>query len=412
MYGFLRETENQAIKGGLDKDTGIGLTGLDTYLQILFPSLNWVHDEICNPPIIKSNGSTSRVRPDYQYSKVKVAINFDGLPHYQNPDIILKDYQQYFLYKQNGWKLIRIPYFIQLTKSACDILFSGITGYNSPEKELFPENIPSIGLYNKCSPKYLCNQGIIRMAYEFHKFPKQYEINLENLKKLDPNNDSEYKTLEYYYKANINLLEYLNINISNLDINEVKSKMMNLVWINDGKEELRVPIYSISEYLLKGYKKGRLCTPNTNLIWINDGNHQKMVTENELLKYLSNGWNKGLITGTIKGRKILHNIHTNEIRIEKDEKIIQELLDSKEWNLGRGKGKIHIHNPQTKENKMIFKDELDTYISQGWIKGRGKFTSNSFWINNGSENKRVKEEEIEDYTNIGWKRGKLNRKNT
>lgn len=43
--GFLRETQEEAIKAGVDKDQNIERTGLEIYLKIIFPEINdWVHD--------------------------------------------------------------------------------------------------------------------------------------------------------------------------------------------------------------------------------------------------------------------------------------------------------------------------------------------------------------------------------
>lgn len=36
-YGFLRETTKSAIQAGIDKTTGLPRTGLDEYLNIIFP---------------------------------------------------------------------------------------------------------------------------------------------------------------------------------------------------------------------------------------------------------------------------------------------------------------------------------------------------------------------------------------
>lgn len=44
-WGFIRETEEKAKKAGVDKDTGLHRTGLETYLKFIFPNIDdWVHD--------------------------------------------------------------------------------------------------------------------------------------------------------------------------------------------------------------------------------------------------------------------------------------------------------------------------------------------------------------------------------
>lgn len=90
------------------------------------------------------------------------------------------------------------------------------------------------------------------------------------------------------------------------------------------------------------------------------------------------------------------------------------------------KGYIHITNDV--EDKMISKDELQTYLDIGWRKGRKKFSQdacmniskghkgqtahnkNALWINNGEINKTITREEMESYLDNGWKKGMVKRK--
>lgn len=180
MYGFFRETSEKALKEGIDKATGICRTGLDEYLCCIFPNINdWQHDKTTG---IILNGKKCLKRPDYRSENLKIIIEFDGLPHYQNPDIILKDYEDIKLYESFGYKVIRIPYFIQLSKSAVKTLFNIDLDY-----ELFDKSIPSLSVESRNTPAYLCPTGIQRMRSEFQKFPIQYKINLDYLRSL--NND-------------------------------------------------------------------------------------------------------------------------------------------------------------------------------------------------------------------------------
>ena len=178
MYGFLRETSEKALKEGVDKATGICRTGLDEYLRVIFPNItDWQHDKTTD---IILNGKKCLKRPDYRSENLKLIIEFDGLPHYQNPDIILKDYDDIKLYKSFGYKVVRIPYFIQLSKFAVKILFNVDLAY-----ELFNESIPSLSIESRNTPAYLYTVGIQRMRSEFQKFPIQYKSNLNYLKSLD-----------------------------------------------------------------------------------------------------------------------------------------------------------------------------------------------------------------------------------
>lgn len=176
-YGFLRETEESAIKAGIDPVTGLHRTSLDKYLQIIFPKINdWIHDKTIPKELI--NNIKSMKRPDYRSEKLKMIVEFDGIQHYTNPDIIIKDIESTKFYESLGYKVIRIPYFIQLTNEVVKILFN----INVKEK-LFPDTIPSLTYKGRNTPAYLCIMGIERMRKEFKKFPQQYKINKKHLEK-------------------------------------------------------------------------------------------------------------------------------------------------------------------------------------------------------------------------------------
>lgn len=119
QWGFLRETKEQAMKAGNDADTGVCRTGLDEYLQVIYPDTNdWVHDKSINTLPIKS-----KKRPDYRSESLKLIVEFDGVQHYKSPEIIKKDKDSIEFYENFGYKVVRIPYFIQLTNQAVKELF-------------------------------------------------------------------------------------------------------------------------------------------------------------------------------------------------------------------------------------------------------------------------------------------------
>lgn len=190
-WGFLRETMELAQKAGKDKDTGLHRTGLDEYLKVIFPNtVDWVHDK----PIGKIDGMICRKRPDYRSEEQKIIIEFDGVQHYTSPLNIIRDRENSVFYEKLGYKVVRVPYFIQFTNKVVEQLF-GIT----VSEELFDESIPSMGPEGKNTPAFLCNSGIERMAQEFHKFPEQYRVNMEFMKKQDNQFLVRFELLEEAY---------------------------------------------------------------------------------------------------------------------------------------------------------------------------------------------------------------------
>jgi len=190
-WGFLRETNELAKKAGIDRDTGLHRTGLEDYLQVIFPHVDdWIHDKALG----EVNGISYRSRPDYRSEKLKLIVEFDGLQHYTKPDIIEKDLKNTKLYEGIGYKVVRIPYFIQLSNKAVKILFDIVVS-----EELFDETISSLGVQGQNTPAYLCPAGLNRMAVDFIKFSEQYKTNIEFLKKQnDP-----YRTGVHFFRKRI-----------------------------------------------------------------------------------------------------------------------------------------------------------------------------------------------------------------
>jgi len=199
IYGYLRETKAAAEKAGADKDTGLARTGLEEYLSEIFPEVDdWIHDKELGKSY---NGKRLKIRPDYRSESLGLVVEFDGIQHYQNPLRIIGDEENTKTYKALGYKVARIPYFIQLSRKAVRTLFGVDVGF-----EMFDETIPSLGVNGRCTPAFLCPLGIERMAREFVRFPEQYHANVKALKGGD-----ERKTglalLQHEYEKAMRLLE-------------------------------------------------------------------------------------------------------------------------------------------------------------------------------------------------------------
>jgi hypothetical protein len=191
-WGFIRETAEKAKEAGIDEATGLHRTGLEVYLGTIFPNtIDWIHDT----PLGWVSNVYYRMRPDYRSETIKLIVEFDGLQHYQNPDIIEKDRKNNELYNRLGYTVVRIPYFIQLTKKAVKTLFG-----KDVSEVLFNEKISSLSATGRNSPAYLCPAGIMRMAEEFMKFPEQYKTNIDFLKKQNDPFKSGVDFLENEYK--------------------------------------------------------------------------------------------------------------------------------------------------------------------------------------------------------------------
>jgi len=191
-WEFLRETEKSAQEAGVDEN-GRRRTGLEEYLKVIFPNTNdWVH----NKEIGKINGERCRKRPDYRSETLKLIVEFDGTQHYTDLNKIKEDDEKTKLYESAGYKVVRIPYFIQLSNKAVKTLF-GV----DVKEELFDESVPSLEITGRYSPAHLCPAGVERMAREFKRFPEQYKVNIEHLKEQNNSFLSGVELLETAYNA-------------------------------------------------------------------------------------------------------------------------------------------------------------------------------------------------------------------
>jgi len=174
-FGYLREHTNDAVLAGNDIDTGLCRTGLDKYLEVIFPDVHdWIHDK----PLGGKDKLISRKRPDYRSESLKMIVEFDGIQHYQKLSQIEKDIKTTMAYEMLGYKVIRIPYFIQLTSEVVKRLF------DVDVKNLFTNIDRYITFTENCNvlPIDMSMYGVLRMYEEFMKYsPEQLCANYNYL---------------------------------------------------------------------------------------------------------------------------------------------------------------------------------------------------------------------------------------
>jgi hypothetical protein len=90
-------------------------SNLIEYLDIIYPNKTWVHNK---------QFLNYKFRPDYRNDVLKIAIEFDGYQHYTKANIINRDKEKDRIYKKEGYKVIRIPYFVQLDSEVINNLFN------------------------------------------------------------------------------------------------------------------------------------------------------------------------------------------------------------------------------------------------------------------------------------------------
>ena len=118
--------------------------------------------------------------------------------------------------------------------------------------------------------------------------------------------------------------------------------------------------------------------------------------------------NKDMYRFTSKGRIHINNGVKNKMIYQ------SELQNYPDWKIGQinnaTTGKIAIRKDDMMQ--YIYPSELDTYLSQGWVKKGATcpkrtnvFAKNKIWVTNGIVQKRASENELDTYLSQGWKKG-------
>lgn len=193
-FGYLAETEERAKKNGLEPNTGLHWDGLEKYLNVIFPNNKFEWNKSINVKHLNIDNRCS-VKPDYVCEELKMVVEYDGKHHFKEAETIARDKQKDIIYKKLGYKVVRIPYFIQLTNDVVRELF-GV----DVKVKLFNPKIPSLcGNVAGFSPKDCTVDGFNKMVEYFVRFPQQYKINLKYLKRIQNEDVSGANMLEQRY---------------------------------------------------------------------------------------------------------------------------------------------------------------------------------------------------------------------
>ncbi len=86
------------------------------YLKIVFPNHEFIHNK-------KVPNSGINRRPDYRNDELKLIVEFDGYRHYISSSKVLSEDLKTKTYTKMGYKVVRIPYFVQMSNQVIKTLF-------------------------------------------------------------------------------------------------------------------------------------------------------------------------------------------------------------------------------------------------------------------------------------------------
>lgn len=141
---------------------------LGEYLKVIFPNNEFVHNKQVPNSGIKN-------RPDYRCDELKIIIEYDGHRHYTQSKVGLKDLEVGEIWRNIGYRVIRIPYFIQLSSEVIDDLF---------KIDIEWEQVYEHGFIDDCCvlPADFCTVGLTRFHFDLQQFEYIEHDIIESLK--------------------------------------------------------------------------------------------------------------------------------------------------------------------------------------------------------------------------------------
>lgn len=177
-WKYLRETENKFFDPNRH-------TTLKTYLERIFPNNTFEYD--CFIPkeyFTQHDQPYRRYRPDAMCKELMLIVEFDGLSHYQDPEVVRNDIVKDNILNALGFKVVRIPYWIQLSNEV--ILHYFDVEVDEPMCELpysfYDPDTETTSL--RICPGSMCRPGQRRFIDEVNSLPVNTQIQvIEDLAK-------------------------------------------------------------------------------------------------------------------------------------------------------------------------------------------------------------------------------------
>ena len=139
-------------------------------LDELYPNVEFVQNR-------SVPGSGVKFRPDYRSDVLKLIVEFDDYLHYTKNSQVLRDIEKDRIYTGMGYRVVRIPYFVQMDKYIIELLF----GIDVKERDVYPHGfIDSKAI----QPVDFCEAGLERFIRELNMYDYIYFDILNSLEIL------------------------------------------------------------------------------------------------------------------------------------------------------------------------------------------------------------------------------------
>ena len=131
---------------------------------------NLVGDRWNGAEILVSDKNKYRWDLSYKEDNKIVFVEFDGDRHYREPFVIKNDNNKNRIAKESGCKVIRIPYWVQLTTQTLKYYFDIDNEIN--------QNFPHGFITSKWFPSSYCELGLERFAKELLTLPENVRFDV------------------------------------------------------------------------------------------------------------------------------------------------------------------------------------------------------------------------------------------
>jgi|SRR5271165_3646990 len=101
---------------------------------------------------------TRRFRPDYRSEKHRLIVEFDGDQHYRSAKHVIEDKERDRILSDAGYRVIRIPYFVQMTEPVIGGLFGNCIANRAPFKDFRHGFVADTVVF----PADFCELGVAR----------------------------------------------------------------------------------------------------------------------------------------------------------------------------------------------------------------------------------------------------------
>ncbi len=143
-------------------------SSLGVKLNNLFPSHVFIHDKSV------PGSKNKRFRPDYRCDALKLIVEFDGYSHYCKAKQIINDRKKDADYVTLGYRVVRIPYFVQW----CTEIAQELDPNASKVEQTYPH-----GFIDKKAilPADFCHMGLFKFLAALNLYPLSGDDVISNI---------------------------------------------------------------------------------------------------------------------------------------------------------------------------------------------------------------------------------------